>query len=169
MTMKAVIFLLSDSGLRRLQCNPAAMSQALEGALRDARYGYKPADGTLASPIGGRRRQARGRYRLTLFDEQRVVLSAKSVLVEVLRLLAWLDHAFLPQLAEVKARKRRIIAKCPEDVYPGRPDLAKYSDHIADGWWVGTNYSKRDIQRILKIACSVAGIEFGRHLCVDPC
>ncbi len=83
--------------------------------------------------------------------------SAIEVMVTVFRLLAAADAGFLDRFASQKhGRTRRYIARDRMELYPGRPDLAEeHSIEIAPGWWIGTNYSRRNIQQILDLALEV--------------
>ena len=55
-------------------------------------------------------------------------------------------------------RKRRYLAKEKKDLYPGRPDLAEqFSVEVVPGFWLGTNYSRKNIQDIINLALEVAG------------
>lgn len=92
--------------------------------------------------------------------------SAREVMTRVFQLLAAKDSGFLERFASRKhGRKRRYLARDQRDLYPGRPDLAKeHSVEIAPGWWMGTNYSRRDIQKIIDLACEVAGPELRRSI-----
>ena len=83
--------------------------------------------------------------------------SAREVMCNVFRLLAKEEPGFLERFAARKHRKkRRYLAQDRQELYPGRPDLAEdYSTEIAPGWWLGTNYSRRHIRRILDLALEV--------------
>jgi len=84
--------------------------------------------------------------------------SARDVMTKIFQLLAEEDAGFFERFAARKhGRKRRYLARARNDLYPGRPDLAEeHSVQIAPGWWMGTNYSRRDIQKIIDLACEVA-------------
>ena len=93
--------------------------------------------------------------------------NAKDVLIQVMEELSKRDIMFLERFDALPkhGRKRRYIARTKGELYPGRPDLAnEHSLHLASGWWLGTNYSKRSIERIIRMACEVAGIDFGKQL-----
>lgn len=93
--------------------------------------------------------------------------NAKDVLIQVMEELSKRDNMFLERFDALPkhGRKRRYIARTKGELYPGRPDLAnEHSLHLASGWWLGTNYSKRSIERIIRMACEVAGIDFGKQL-----
>lgn len=97
--------------------------------------------------------------------------SAKEVMIKVFQLLAQEDSGFLERFAARKhGRKRRYLAKDRFELYPGRPDLAQeQSVEIVPGWWLGTNYSHKNIQDIINLACEVAGKKLGSavHVKVD--
>jgi len=83
--------------------------------------------------------------------------SAREVMVKVFQLLASADAGFLERFASRKhGKKRRYIAQEKMDLYPGRPDLSEaHSIEIVPGWWMGTNYSRNNIQQILDLALEV--------------
>jgi len=96
----------------------------------------------------------------------RIASSAIDVLADVLKSIADLDPAFLPKLARrIRGRSRNHLAQ-PHRVYPKRPDLARTARPIAQGWYLGTNLADREKIRILKAACEVAGLDYGRDLTV---
>ena len=109
----------------------------------------------------------RERLRIVLLGEAYEVPTARDVLITTLQRLQELDARVLPALSHRTGRTRRIVASTPAALYPGRPDLAKHSYRLEKDWWVGTNYSTRDIDRIVRLACSVAGLEFGADLVVS--
>lgn len=113
--------------------------------------------------------QTPSRLGFVLLGEQCDASSAKEVLIQVLRRLAARDRTFLSRFASrpKHGRKRRYIATNPNDLYPGRPDLAHLHEKIDDQYYAGTNYAIREIQKILQIACEVAEISFGRDLTVQ--
>ena len=62
-------------------------------------------------------------------------------------------------------RSRPYLALDPSDLYPGRDDLVReYSQKLSNGWWMSTNHSKATIERIIEMACDVAGIHYGSDL-----
>jgi hypothetical protein len=87
----------------------------------------------------------------------------------VLERLSETGTHFLERFAAVPkhGRNRRYLARAKEDLYPGRPDLAQYSHQLKSGWWVGTNYSRASIKKILEMACEVAGLRFGTDLVAE--
>ncbi|NIU02063.1 MAG: hypothetical protein GWN01_14475, partial [Nitrosopumilaceae archaeon] len=65
-------------------------------------------------------------------------------------------------------KKRRYLSSDKYELYPGRPDLAdQHSIEIVSGWWLGTNYSRRNIQDIINLALEVAGPKFRNKVKVN--
>lgn len=85
--------------------------------------------------------------------------SAREVMTKLFQLLSQEDGEFLDRFASRKhGKKRRYLARDKHDLYPGRPDLAEqHSVEVVAGWWLGTNYSRRNIQDIIELALEVAG------------
>ena len=106
-------------------------------------------------------------YRVTLFGETLIAATLSDVLVRVLREFAELDEAFLPRFSQEHGRTRRHVARDPKAIYPGRPDLSRFCRQITPGWFVGTNYSKQDVERILRAACEIVGITYGTDLSIN--
>jgi hypothetical protein len=97
-----------------------------------------------------------------------VAATAKDFLLQVLRELASHDPGFLPRFSKEGGRKRRYVAENPYDLYPDRPDLVRdYKEELKPGWWVGTNYSVREIEFILRKACQAAGLKWGTDLLIQ--
>jgi predicted type IV restriction endonuclease len=96
--------------------------------------------------------------------------NGKDVLVKVFEALASQDQTFLESFAArpKHGRTRRYLARSPDALYPGRPDLAQEHSHkLTSGWFVGTNVSHAAIERIIEMACEVARLRFGRDLLVN--
>ena len=85
--------------------------------------------------------------------------SAREVMTKLFQLLSQEDSGFLDRFASRKhGKKRRYLARDKLDLYPGRADLAEqHSVEVVSGWWLGTNYSRRNIQDIINLAIEVAG------------
>lgn len=95
--------------------------------------------------------------------------NAIDCLIQIIEQLAGQDETFLERFAAIPkhGRTRRYIARTAEDLYPGRPDLLKLSHQFESGWWIGTNYSNSTKEHILRMACDVAGLRFGKDLVVN--
>jgi hypothetical protein len=96
--------------------------------------------------------------------------NGREVLVGVFEALAKRDPTFLDRFAArpKHGRTRRYLARSPDDLYPGRPDLAReHYAQLQSGWYVGTNVSHAAIGRIIEMACEVARIRFGKELVIS--
>lgn len=96
--------------------------------------------------------------------------SAREVLEGVFEALAKHDVAILERFASLPkhGRTRRYLAKTPNDLYPNRPDLARdHSIQLTSGWWLGTNYSRATIEKIIEMVCDVARLKHGKDLYTD--
>ncbi|WP_457654363.1 hypothetical protein [Rhodocaloribacter sp.] len=93
--------------------------------------------------------------------------NARDVLTQVIETLSKIDKSFLNKFIALPkhGQKRRYIAKTREELYPDRPDLCiKHSHRLSSGLWLGTNYSRKDIDKIIRLACKVAKVDFGNQL-----
>ena len=94
--------------------------------------------------------------------------SAREVIQKVLITFAEDDPEFLERFAARKhGRKRRFIARSTSELYPDRPEFAEKSVELVQGWWMGTNYSRRSIEKMARLACEVANVEFGKDLVIS--
>lgn len=90
--------------------------------------------------------------------------NGREVLVAAFEALADRDQTFLERFAArpKHGRTRRYLARSPEELYPGRPDLAReFFTKLRSGWFVGTNVSHAAIRQIVEMACEVAGLRYG--------
>lgn len=95
--------------------------------------------------------------------------NGREVLVSVFVALAERDTTFLERFAARPrhGRTRRYLARSPEELYPGRPDLAReFFAQVKVGWYLGTNVSHAAIRQIVEMACEVAGCTYGTDLVV---
>lgn len=96
--------------------------------------------------------------------------NGREVLVSVFEALAKRDATFLERFAArpKHGRTRRYLAQNPEALYPTRPDLSKeHSFKLESGWYIGTNVSHAQIERIIEMACEVSNVRYGKELCVN--
>ncbi|HUB16210.1 MAG TPA: hypothetical protein VMB34_29975 [Acetobacteraceae bacterium] len=100
-----------------------------------------------------------------LDGETRVASDATEAMINILSDLAQYDDDFYPKLAEkVRGRTRNHIARSRLEVYPGRPDLARYVKEVGPGWFIGCNIANREKKKILRTACDVMGLDFDRDI-----
>ena len=90
-------------------------------------------------------------------------------MIQLLREFAHRDSTFLNRFAARRhGRKRRYVAQDKSDLYRDRPDLCEQeSQELVPGWWIGTNYSKQNIEKIIRLACEVARCSYGNQVKVE--
>ena len=104
-----------------------------------------------------------------LYGQRHRARSARDVLIQVLGAFADRDPSFLERFAALPkhGRKRRHLARTKEELYPGSPQLADNAYEVRSGWWVDTHASRAGIETRIKMACEVAGVNFGKDLVVN--
>lgn len=115
-------------------------------------------------------RAANGQYGFWLNGSFRPAINARDVLIQVFETFTENDPTFIERFAALPkhGRKRRYVASRPDELYPGRPDLAEEASYqLRSGWWIGTNASKAAIAKIIAMACDVAGISLGKDLTIE--
>ena len=116
------------------------------------------------------RQTGHGLHQFTLRGQNRMCRNAKEVMVEVLRMFANADPEFAKRCAndpENLGRSRTYISNDPSELYPNAPHLAENHEHFHPDWVVATNLSNDAKQKVLKMACRVAGLAWGTDLKVD--
>ena len=76
------------------------------------------------------------------------------------------DPEFMDRLAaQTSGRKRQLVARNPNDLFPDRPDfVGSFSMDLGNGWWLGHNLSTGAIRKKIQVACEIAGVTFGSQL-----
>jgi hypothetical protein len=108
--------------------------------------------------------------RLVILGRAYTYHNAKDAMVIVLRELAKNDAGFLERCSQhpdAQGRKRRYIARTPEELYPDREDLRDMREELPNGWLVATNLNNVLKMTIIRIATEVAGLSFGKDVIVD--
>jgi hypothetical protein len=123
-------------------------------------------------PIAPPERQprSRGRYEFKLFGSGRETGSLKSVLKTVILAVADRQPQFVEKLSRYRTQRgRRIVARTPHEIYPGRPQLVEQglAEQLDDKWWYDTNISKESCKRYLNTICEIARLEFGKDLSLN--
>jgi hypothetical protein len=96
--------------------------------------------------------------------------NAKDAMVIVLRELAKTNPSFLERCSQhpdAQGRKRRYIARTPEELYPDREDLREMREILPGGWMVATNLNNVLKKTIIRLAAETAGLSFGKELIVE--
>lgn len=84
------------------------------------------------------------------------------IFAQVVDLTADVAPEALDKLAAMCASKRRFVARNPEAIHPGRPDLAVMQ--TASGWWISKNIGQEDLKRALQALAQAAGLSFGEDI-----
>lgn len=108
--------------------------------------------------------------KLVLLGKAHAYHNAKDAMVIVLRELAKNDPSFLERCSQhpdAQGRKRRYIARTPEELYPDREDLREMRESLPGGWLVATNLNNVLKKTIIRLAAQEAGLSFGKDVLVD--
>ena len=98
---------------------------------------------------------------------KRTCKNAKEVLIGVFSELAKQDHTFCQRFRErIPGRRRNILAKIREDLYPRHPERIRAAAELPGGWWIDTHSNNAQKKDWIKAACDVAGIKFGSDIIV---
>lgn len=114
--------------------------------------------------------QSSRRGELVLLGKVHPYHNAKDAMLIVLRELAKSDPTFLERCSQhpdAQGRKRRYIARTPEELYPDREDLRDMREQLPGGWLVATNLNNVLKKTIIRLATEVAGLSFGKDVVVD--
>lgn len=95
--------------------------------------------------------------------------NAADVYVRILDQFADRDPKFLERFAAYpKGRGKRLyIARSATDLYPGSAHLAKHAREIKPGWWIDLHMDNQRKERLIRMACEVAGVEYETDLQVN--
>ncbi len=107
---------------------------------------------------------------LVILGKSHAYHNAKDAMVIILRELAQNDPSFLERCSQhpdAQGRKRRYIARSPEELYPEREDLREMRETLPGGWFVATNLNNVLKKTIIKLATDVAGLTFGKDVIVE--
>ena len=105
-------------------------------------------------------------YGFSIRGEFHPAKNAIGAMIDLLRFFANTDPSFLNRFASRKhGRTRRYVATNKMDLYPDRPDLCEeYSKEFVPGWWVGTNFSRASIRKVISLACEVMEMQLGKDI-----
>lgn len=120
-------------------------------------------------PTRQTRTRGSGQAGYSLYGRNHPCRNATSVMISVFEMLTDDDSTFPERFASRRhGSKRRYIAMDKYELYPDKPQLCEQeSRQLTSGWFIGTNYNKGSIEKIIRLACEVAGLEFGKDLIVN--
>ncbi len=133
------------------------VSRVLRNALTQQETAHLPP----VTPRLNRPSRKRGFYRFRLFGHEHEERSLKLVLKSIILEIEKRHRGFLEKLAAHRTPKgRRIVARKPEELYPGRPDLAEtHAERLNASWWFDTNISVRQLKRYVERIIEIAGLD----------
>lgn len=135
----------------------------LTRTIADIERGLKPAPQETA-PRTSTKPQSPG-YRL--FGQDFSTRNANETLVALFRHFAELEPAFphrFQQAPSVIGRSRRYVGRTVQEVYPGKEQLWDMTTQFAPGWYIGTNENNGTKLKLLRLACRVIGLRFGKDV-----
>ncbi|HYU96827.1 MAG TPA: hypothetical protein VE989_11750 [Sphingomicrobium sp.] len=119
----------------------------------------KPSESVIRSRRSGQRAVT-----YNVLGEARQAKNANDALVDILATLTRRSPDRVPALAAaVQGNSRNHIARSVQEIYPARPDLAR-AEEFAPGWLVGLNIANREKIGIVRKACEVFGLRFGKDV-----
>ena len=114
------------------------------------------------------RKRAIGDYSFELEGSRHTQPKLIDAYLLLVRLLAKRNADFLPALAKLTTRNRRIVSKESTGLYLKSPHLAKEHAHKLVGeWYIDGNLSQEQVETRVKMACEVAGLKFGTDVVLD--
>lgn len=145
---------------RAIEARRKTFSQSHNAILREI---FSLPEATDRAPDPPKRRT--GTYSFILIGERVEEGSLKAAYLACLLKMAELDSQFLESLSKKTTKARRIVSRDPRELYLRKPELSeKYASRLTDIWWVDTNLSQQQCEQRLKLACEVAGLQFGNDL-----
>ena len=146
--------------LRSLQPEIAKTLECLEASLGVKETLWKKPAVTQSGDIG-----------YTLFGQTFPAKDGNDIFVGILRHFAEFDEMFPERYQKAVSkigRKRCYVARTPHEVYPGKKNLIRSAtQQIAPGWFVGTNENNAKKLKLLRKACDVLKLEWGKDLKVQ--
>lgn len=106
-------------------------------------------------------------WRIRLENQKFSASTGADALEETLQRMTTGNPDRLNAISGVKGRVRPLIARTPEGLYPARPDLVEFSREFVPGWFVGTNYSRRDVMRLIRAAAEACELTWGVDIHVE--
>lgn len=121
------------------------------------------------SPPREERQVHEGRYSFTLRGETQRFRTGADLMTAVFAAFAKNDAGFCERFGKRhRGAKLIYVARRPEDLYPEHPNLVKSSARkLPGGYYLGTHMGRAKKEQLIRFACEVAGLTFGRDLTVE--
>lgn len=114
------------------------------------------------------RRRSAGNPKFVLHGQQHECRNAIEVLTSIFEKLTENDLTFPSRFASRRhGTKKRYISQVKYELHPDRDYCDKFSRQLNFGWFIDTKVSNKAKINVIKLACEVAGLEFGRDLIVN--
>ena len=126
--------------------------------------GHSPQPNPLPEPTPRKRE-----WDYTLHGQRYDFRNGNELLVAVFEKFTETDPTFTERFAARKhGRSRRYLAQDKYELYPNNRDLCdRESRQLTCGWFISTHWNDRGREKIIRLACEVAGLEFGNDLVVN--
>lgn len=105
------------------------------------------------------------KYTLTILGEAFPVSSYGAALAKCLEIISDIEPNMLKHLEKMKGSSRYYVAQTRDGIHIDRPDLnRRFTIEFRPGWFVGTNYSRVDTDRILNAICRLCRLTAGKDI-----
>lgn len=107
----------------------------------------------------------KGKFSYEIFSEKRQARFAVDAYIDILTTLSKCEPSLPHSLSIVApSTSRKHIAQTKAEIYPSRPDLGQNAREFYPGWFAGINIADREKERILRLACNLLRIKFGKDI-----
>ena len=104
-----------------------------------------------------------GRYVVDVGGREITAGNLKGILKSTVLSIDRMQPRFVEKLSQHRtSRGRRIVARKPQEVYPGKPNLTEKAEQLRTGWWFDTNISLIACRKYLEVIAKISGVEIGR-------
>lgn len=167
----------------REECGTAPPAESVVRFLRGAGTERRPAPFPRPRPVppvaprptpprgqrGEKRRSREAHYSYTLKGDARRFRTGADLMVAIFTVFATNDAGFCERFAKKhKGAKLVYVARRPNDLYPEHPHLVKSAARkLPGGYFLGTHMGAVKKEQLIRWACEVAGVSFGRDLTIE--
>jgi hypothetical protein len=161
---RTMLVALPESMVGALLQMSASLNAGLAGSLQSLIAGSinEPAERDREPNAKARSMPQAGKYSAEFLGATLIAWTLPEIFAKAVDLTAHVAPEALDRLASMRASKRRFVARNPEKIHPGRPDLAVI--RTASGWWISKNIGQEDLKRALQALAQAAGLSFGEDV-----
>lgn len=108
-------------------------------------------------------------YSFTLHGETQRFRTGADLMTAIFTAFAKRDPAFCERFGQRhRGAKLIYVARRPNDLYPEHPHLVKSAARkLPGGYFLGTHMGRAKKEQLIRVACEVAGVSFGRDLTIE--